>query len=832
MKLLVTRILFSLTLISAINLNAQDKSKCYNDLLKTPHGFDSYIRFQDFKKINSDYDFLDKIIKKGQKNNPSPWTVFSDRKDNKLYRSSDIGDVVRGETLDFLDPLYVLANENGWLKVVKKSEFVCDDYPDSYWVNIDNLILNSFALTNDLNNPRKGMILVSVENMASKKFEDLKQDKNLAKSFYSDPELDHKTGLEANKFEIYFILKVTDSGKMLLSSSDDLTNISESKDELDVAVKGWVTDNIVTPWDSKVCLEVVSKEANELAYLDYKDEAILIYKTETDLIGFLNNSTKVSANNYQPISASTPQMNRPSAYVPRIPILKPLTYTASNGKVKEYMKVACIKGLNTQQKQEELASIERTIQEIKKKMNNIDILFVVDATKSMGEFFPSISEAIKDIIAVQKLKNSNINLRFGLSLYRHKLDGNLACETLPFSDSPRKILTKLNKEGICRSLNKDKDNESQFNGIITGIERARFNKEHSNLMILIGDCGNDMKDGYGLTIDDVVTKVNSKNINVVSFQVKGGESSYYDFKDNIQDILRLSAKRANNGVYESQIRLLPSSNDKYTQILTYNNFTSSENAVLAQRFGRYSYASGTRKMPLNILKSNIDLAISDYMSKIKKANAALEIIVEGGPTKGDPGGEFTLETITILKSPPYSFNQEQIDLLSNQGEISMIGYTSLNLYGKSSDAFVHSAFMTSAEHRILMDLYADLYYSISNSSSTQLRLDFQNQMIQLTKQFIDPNMDKKVILDRSFGQVWNELTGLPLKSNLFKSISKIKLKDLIVKKSLSDKQFFKFIDAIEPSLLSFSQGSGHSKFKWDKNGTSYYFLPIEFIPGW
>lgn len=831
MKLLVTRILFSLTLISAINLNAQDKSECYKDLLKTPHGFDSYIRFQDFKKINSDSDFLDKLIKKGQKNSPTPWTVFSDRKANKLYLSSDIDDVLQGETLDFLELLYVLEHENGWLKVVRKSDFDCDDYPDSYWVKIDNLILNSFALTNDLNNPRKGMILVSVENMASKKFEDLKQDKNLAKSFYFDPELNRKTGLEANKFDIYFILKVTDSGKMLLSSSDDLTNISESKDELDVAVKGWVTDNIVTPWDSKVCLEVVSKEANELAYLDYKDEAILIYKTETDLIGFLNNSNKVSANNYQPISVSTPQMNRPSAYVPRIPILEPLTYTASNGKVKEYMKVACIKGLNTEQKQEELASIERTIQEIKKKMNNIDILFVVDATISMGEFFPSISEAIKDIIAVQKLRNSNINLRFGLSLYRHKLDGELACETIPLSDSPRKMLTELNLEGICSSVN-PKNNESQFNGIITGIERARFNKEHSNLMILIGDCGNDMNDGYGFSIDDVVAKVNSKNINVVSFQVRGGASSYYDFKDNIQDILKLSAKRSNNGLYESQIRLLPSINDKYTQILTYNNFTSSENAVLAQKFGRYSYASGTRKMPLKILKSNIDLAIGDYMSKIKKANATLEKLADGGYKKNTEDGGFTLETETILKSPPYNFSQEQIDLLSNQGEISMIGYTSLNLYGKSSDAFVHSAFMTSAEHRILMNLYADLYYSISNSNSTQLRLDFQNQMIQLTKQFIDPNMDNKVILDKSFGQVWNELTGLPLKSNSFKSISKIKLKDLTVKKSLSDKQFYKFIDAIEPNLLSFSKGSGHKKFKWDKLGTSYYFLPIELIPGW
>jgi len=827
MKLLVTRVLFSLTFIGAVNLYAQNN--CYDDLLKTPDGFDSYIRFQDFKKINSDYSFLAKKIKKGQKSNPYPWTVFSDRKANRLYLSSDIGDVLPGETLDFLEPLYVLDHENSWLKVVRKSDFDCDDYPDSYWVNIDNLILNSFALTNELNNPRKGMILVSVENLASNKLEDLQEGMDLDKKFFYDPTLKRITNKEAKKFEIYFILKVTDSGKILLSSSDDLTNISDSPKELDAAVKGWVSDDIVTFWDSKVCLEVVSQEANELAYLDYKNSPIPVYKYQSGIKNFLNESERASVNNNECIKLSTPQSKRPSAYIPRMPILENYTFSSTNGKTLEYHKVACIAGMDSDQKDENIAEITRKVQMIKKRMNNIDILFVVDATKSMKKYFPTISKAIDDIITEQNKKNSNVNLRFGLSLYRHKLDGELACETIPLSESPRKILTKLNQEGICSSVN-PKNNESQFNGIITGIDRARFNKEHSNLMILIGDCGNDMNDGYGFSIDDVVAKVNSKNINVVSFQVRGGESSYYDFKDNIQDILKLSAKRAQNGAFESQVDLVKSDNIDNTKILTFNNFISSENAAFAPKFGRYSYASGTREMPVKILKVNIQQSTKNYLSKIQDVRAGLEEILDGNSNK--TGEKFTPETIQILKSPPYNFSDEQIKLLQDQGDISMMGYTSLNLYGNNSDAFIHSAFMTSAEHRILRDLYADLYYSISNSNSTQLRLDFQDQMIQLTKQFIDPNMDNKVILDKSFGQVWNELTGLPLKSNLFKSISKIKLKDLTVKKSLSDKHFYKFIDAIEPNLLSFSEGSGHSKFKWDKNGTSYYFLPIELIPGW
>ena len=146
----------------------------------------------------------------------------------------------------------------------------------------------------------------------------------------------------------------------------------------------------------------------------------------------------------------------------------------------------------------------------------------------MAKYFPSISKAINEIIIEQEGKAEN--LRFALSLYRHKLDGDLACETIPLTDNPKDIYNKLNQEDICFSKN-DKDNESQFYGIMRGIEQARFNKEHSNLMILIGDCGNDSSDGFGIKIENVIDKINRKNINVVSFQViNKGRDAHSHFK--------------------------------------------------------------------------------------------------------------------------------------------------------------------------------------------------------------------------------------------------------------------------------------------------------------
>ena len=213
-----------------------------------------------------------------------------------------------------------------------------------YWIQIDNLILNSHALTNENNNPRKGMILVSVENLANNKLEDLKADMDLEKYFYLDPRLKNKSG-EAKKFEIYFILKTTDSGKILLSSSDDLTSIRDSKDELKAAVKGWVSDDIVTPWDSKVCLEVVSQETNEYAYEDYLDMngkplPIPIYKFSKGITNFLDDAERAAVNNDACIKLSTPRIKKPPAYMPRMPILDNYFHVSSlNGKTLTYHKV-------------------------------------------------------------------------------------------------------------------------------------------------------------------------------------------------------------------------------------------------------------------------------------------------------------------------------------------------------------------------------------------------------------------------------------------------------------------------------------------------------------
>ena len=136
MKLKIFRIV--LIVMTSLSFKSYSQIKdCHKDyLLSTPKGFDTYINFTVFKRVNNDYSYLDKKIKEGE-DNPYQWVVFSDRDNNRLYRSADKQELIQSETLEFLEPLYVLEHENGWLKIVRSNEF--DQYC-SQEVDYDSLL--------------------------------------------------------------------------------------------------------------------------------------------------------------------------------------------------------------------------------------------------------------------------------------------------------------------------------------------------------------------------------------------------------------------------------------------------------------------------------------------------------------------------------------------------------------------------------------------------------------------------------------------------------------------------------------------------------------------
>ena len=140
-------------------------------------------------------------------NSERTWIVYSDRDNNLVF--DRINGRERSE-IDFMEPLYVKDIQGSWLQVVLKS----NPKRDLGWINAEYLILSRYALlSSGTSAPKKGMALISFidPNINTSQLENssLIQDQ-----YFSDPGLNSNSFKgKSDKFEIYFVLKKTQTSK-------------------------------------------------------------------------------------------------------------------------------------------------------------------------------------------------------------------------------------------------------------------------------------------------------------------------------------------------------------------------------------------------------------------------------------------------------------------------------------------------------------------------------------------------------------------------------------------------------------------------------------------
>jgi hypothetical protein len=179
---------------------------------------------------------------------------------------------------------------------------------------------------------------------------------------------------------------------------------------------------------------------------------------------------------------------------------------------------ACVEGTQgcvpEPQVKQEIARLGLTV----KKASNIDVLFVVDATESMGPYFKAIVAAIRARVNQVAVKG-DLQLKYSIALYgdyNEKVPGGLDFFALPFSEA--NVLTGLDRLQTASSfedIHKDKP-EAPFAALERAITTANWTAEGAQrLVIWIGDHGNRRtgtqrtNGGYDLTEDKTANNVTS-----------------------------------------------------------------------------------------------------------------------------------------------------------------------------------------------------------------------------------------------------------------------------------------------------------------------------------
>jgi hypothetical protein len=808
-RILANMIFCMICLQSAILMG---QTRCQDGYLTTPDVFNWYCKGDIYEDLRTDRLSLETLLKS---TNQTCWLVYSDRDDNKLALSPG-GRTKSGDQLSFMEPLAVKAVSGNWVNVysrVLNVNGIIQSNVDRGWIQAKFLILSSYSILNEKSLPAKAMALISF----SGKVEDTKSNLQEYK-FYFGPLLDKQKG-KSRKFVIYYVLKELE-GVKLLSKADKL---SGSDLELASNVAGWMSNFHITSWDHRICLE---PSDGSRAKQEYGNKTIPVFPDQGLLEKFIGEGGIDQAAPGAIMRYTLSDAARQNCYIMRMPVIDNINGSSV------LKKVATVGRLdngdeNRSQSSVNLAELMKRLQETKDKLENLNILFVIDATQSMSPFYKAIAHSIPTVIGKIKDSGSNNNLRVGAVFYRDYPDGELACEVEPLTAN-HKLITDRILSTVCGG-NKDKDiPEAQYNAMIKGIKEAGFVKGHSNVIVLIGDAGNHVPDPQGKTIDEVTNLMAEYATSLIAYQVNfGTDASYSDFNSDVQKYLRNTGRRMVEG--KNYNVNLNTSNIQNTYEISFTNKTTTTPLNLFM-FGRFSYASHTQAMPTHILEQNIVESIFTYNRWVTSLLVDIERLVQDEDTSGEriDGKEYDLEVWRYICEKMQLSKSECEILKSKVKEFSFIGYTGNRFYSANQDCFMPVVFLSETELSSVIKTFNAINSAYSgNESESIVKSALKNALVEQTKRMLG-DLDEEAILNRTLDEIWYAILAIPFdQSRRYGDLAKTKLRDI---DKIDGNTFKLFMKNLESSLNKFHM----DKFRdcsFELADQRYYWIKLSSFPG-
>ena len=726
------------------------------------------------------------------------WIVYSDRENNRLKNKANGSN--NGEKLKYMEPLYVKAVKDNWLHV-----YGFQDEEEKGWIEARFLVLSNWSLRTEgtVSIPRKAIILTSLDEMVGG---NVKVDDVLAqKHYYNQPIVSEsaKRGTP-NSFKILFVLKEQD-GSVLLSTNDVLK--LGPLQNIDV-VLGWMPKANVTKWNTRVALEP-ARSNDEVSH--YNGKKLPGYRD-------LQKLKTCVEDNYcddKPIVEFKVE-SIPSNRM-RKPILNPL-----DDNIKEVVSIAKNSSeLGEKQKD----SLNAIIEILQRKSNITNIVFAVDATSSMGIYFPSVARSVSNIIKNNDKLNQNNELKFGLIVYRDYADGKEAYSVDALTTNFDKIQNKI-RNTVCKSSPKDKDKEeAQYNGLIKGINKINFNPNESNVVILIGDCGNHKPDNEH-NINDVIDVLYKNSVSLIAYQVANerGES-YFTFNDDAQNYIKKTAKKileGKNSSLSTQFKMI--GNKTYKLLWLEDGVEQS----FENMFGRFIYATRNKPMSPKYLEESVAETLTEYMLSVNQKLSDLRKWLAMGPTDVDVDNPPEGLIIDIQERLGLT-RDEAIDFL-NQTEVTTRAYVAIDYNGSGYKSQVPVVFLTDEERNQLKNSLEKLIADKDCITASDRKRCLQENLIEVCKSILGPKTSTKSIEDLTLNEVWNLILGIDFGN---KKIKKKQLKDII---SIDKRTFNDFYNSFTITAKDFidnnySNSDRYKSRRFSLFGSYYYWIPLEDMPG-
>jgi hypothetical protein len=698
------------------------------------------------------------------------------------------------------------------------------------WIESYHLLLSPFSLLTEeiIPIPRKAIVVSSMEGLDPGDTSAIYEQRK----YYNGPSPQtYISESDAKRFQICFVFKVQD-GSFLLGTVDKITgNYETSKGK----ILGWLPNANKTEWNNRVCLEPLfnidnphknNPKQKKPKYPGFKQISLLKKKIEQEVNSYKDTSVFIEI---YPNKIHKSRM--------RYPVIES---KHNNSNYKHV--VSIVKG-----QIDDISIYKNLVEIMKDKKLQTNIIFAIDGTISMERYMKSVAKTINEIIA-NNIELHQHSLKIGFIVYRDYLDGEGPCETCSYYYEP---LT-TNYEYISKEIanikcySKDSDlAEAQYNGLIKGIDALNLDPRNSNVVVLIGDCGNheQSEDKNNYTYKDVAQLFYEKEVNLISFQVSQEDDySYGTFNFAVQDIINYTSKevlKGTNSTLQPDLKHFESTN-------TFKLVWGGEHSEcdFQNMFGRFIYADPNVNMPPEILKSSVVNSLSDYMSTVDKNISIIEGVINGSRSCNDIDTELPSEGVIVWMMTKLGLDREETIKFLTRNEMTVKAFVAKNYLrggeiskNSNEDLLQYVVFLTDRE---FVDLKSNLSKLIDDEDCSGIkgkRLCFESTMKDIVKKIIGDGFSEQEMMDHinnmTLNEVWQKVFQVEFKNETLKDI---KLNQLASSKKVSNNKFKVFYEDFKTTARrfiksSYSDKNNYKSRKFRLNRDNYYWIPLEDIPG-
>lgn len=751
---------------------------------------------------------IDSFLKKGRSGDWGQsdakndyWVVYSDRDGNVTYREPNMKSP-KHTTLKMNDAVRIAKIQNGYALVYE--EELHPSFPQISrakslgWIPMDHLLLWGSCPTNEIGIYQKALPIINVDKY------DKSKEKELGK-YYHNPE--DKSGVQQleSGVNFYFIMKEGPNNLVLLAREAKMSGKTSR------VLLGWVNPVCFVNWNQRVCLEP-NWDLEAGTYFEEHKVSIPVYNDKESK----EKICEMPAGRKNDYGRETTQY-RMFGDEMRYPVL------ASGNEDRSIYKVTAFvdpsgrghitrsgNGGGGQKKKEDALN----------DISNINLLIVIDGTSSMKEFYPAVKQQILNANAFFAAQSNSNKVRVGIVIYRDYPDGEFVTEYQELVSANDKRLQEFlehgGKYGVKSVANSA--TEAMFQGINLALDRKTmgYNERQSNLMFIIGDCGNALDDNR-LTEDQLIHKIHENRVEISAFQVYNAPSQAYKlFTEQTSNLIMKSLA----SMYKDQKNEV----SRWAEVQNgYEYKVKATNGMVKLYIGNMRYADNGEKMNISKL---LELMQDSFVQFSNAVDIKKEEILGYGNWVGMLSDESVTQHTAAARAHEEfyrnQFGDAMWERMKKEGMLTAKeGYTPIHDKDSSQDFWKPVIYISNDE---LNELVAK-FSPVANAVDSEDRMPYVEAMKQVA-QTIAGNNDVSTMTDKEIRAL---IAGLDAQSAAMQSGKT--LGQILDPKIVKPAEFKAMLQEFKAKFNTFSniQTSGY-KFSAERNGTRWYWIPVEDLP--